>query len=550
MIALVAAGLFAVIALPSVLRPPPDQTSQSAALSPDAPKKDNPDAIISSFQQAGSATAGATRASDKGQATVTTTTQPPPVQLPSRGLCFGNPPRQTESIYAPECVPAFKGDNGGATYKNVTKDEVRIALWHTVGMPSTRGPIPTTVSSSDGSAMRTWIVMQQYFNKRYETYGRFVHFVATADPSNNNDPATERATAQQDDEQWHVLMADHLNYPFCDEFTRRQLICYNANPFPQKVYDEHAPYWFGYQMNADENDRLAAEYTCKRLMGPDATNYPATWAGTNNGVDLSKNPRKIGIIYTHNNGNIRSSSQLQAALKAQCGKQADVNYDIGGDAQTQAQEAAQAITDMKSKNVTTVIFACDIVGVLEFMTPADNAQYYPEWVNFGSYGIDFNLIGDTLPPKESQHLFGMSGWELPRPNTQTECFQAYRSIDPNNDPDGNFCTVFFYEVQQMFAAIQLAGPKLNAQTLHDGFFKYGREFHPEQWAVQGGYGPGDESFIDKMGEVWWSSTQQDPAQGQPGAYVWTNNGKRYGLGEIPSGPPTELFKSGITRPQG
>lgn len=547
-VALAAVALLAVIVLPSVLRPPPDQANASAALSPDAPKKDNPDAIISSFQQAGSATAGATKASDNGTASATTTTVPPPQLQPGRGQCFGDPPKQTESVYAPPCVPAFKGDNGGATYKNVTRDEARIALWHVLGMPSARGPIPTSFDSSTGSTMRTWIVLQQYYNKRYETYGRFIHLVATADPSDANNPDTERATAQQDDEQWQVLMADHLNYPFCDEFTRRKLICYNANPFPQKVYDERAPYWFGYEMNGDENDRLSAEYTCKRLVGPGATPYSATYAGTNDATDMTPMPRKIGVVYITNN-NLRSASGFQNAMKAECGKQAFITYDIGGESQTVASEVAQAIADMKTKNVTTIIFATDLVTAIELMSTADQSQYYPEWVNFGNLGVDFNIIGATLPPNESKHLFGMSGWELPRPNNQTECWQAYRSIDPNNDPDGTVCTVFFFELEQMFSAIQLAGPNLNAKTLHDGFFQYGREFHPQQWASQGGYGPGDESFIDKMGEIWWSATTPDPAQGQPGAYIWTNHAKRYGLGEVPSGPPTELFKSGISRPE-
>jgi len=46
-------------AIPSVLRPPPDQATTSAEFSPDAPPDEEAQAIISSLQQAGSSGAGA-----------------------------------------------------------------------------------------------------------------------------------------------------------------------------------------------------------------------------------------------------------------------------------------------------------------------------------------------------------------------------------------------------------------------------------------------------------------------------------------------------------
>ena len=55
---------------------------------------------------------------------------PPPPPRPRRavrGRCFGDPPRQTESLYSALCVPAWTdGDNGGDTAPGVTADEIRV----------------------------------------------------------------------------------------------------------------------------------------------------------------------------------------------------------------------------------------------------------------------------------------------------------------------------------------------------------------------------------------------------------------------------------------
>src|SRR5688500_15884936 len=49
------------------------------------------------------------------------------LDVPRVRRCVGDPPRQTEDPQSPPCVPYWEGDNGGSTYKGVTRDEIRIA---------------------------------------------------------------------------------------------------------------------------------------------------------------------------------------------------------------------------------------------------------------------------------------------------------------------------------------------------------------------------------------------------------------------------------------
>src|SRR5688500_10546893 len=55
---------------------------------------------------------------------------PPPIDFPCLRRCVGDPPRQLEDPQSPPCVPYWQGDNGGATWKGVTRDEVRVVIPH------------------------------------------------------------------------------------------------------------------------------------------------------------------------------------------------------------------------------------------------------------------------------------------------------------------------------------------------------------------------------------------------------------------------------------
>src|SRR5207253_2591237 len=54
---------------------------------------------------------------------------PPAIKTPSTKRCIGKPPRQTEDPLAPPCVASFAGDNFGATYQGVSKDEVNALFY-------------------------------------------------------------------------------------------------------------------------------------------------------------------------------------------------------------------------------------------------------------------------------------------------------------------------------------------------------------------------------------------------------------------------------------
>ena len=513
---LAAAMVLAVAVLPSVLRPPPEQQQSSAALNPNAPPDEEAETIIQSLKQAASRTAGATGNQSQTAAPVTTTTT---ILKASRG-CFGNPPRQTESAYAPPCRAAFTGDNGGATTKNVTGEQITISFWHVLGMPRQRGKIEDTPPPDEDAAYRTARVLQRYFNQRYELYGRRLQLWAIED--NGDTDAEQRASAIRQAEQSKAFVATHLSYPFCDEFTRHGVVCFNGNGFQKSVYDEHAPRWWSYQMDTDTVDQMTAEYICKKLV-----NRNADFAGDG----IKGLPRKITVVTEHTpNNNFRTYENVVRLTQQICGfTPSGINFDPA-----KAEQVASVIAQLRSDAATTVVPAVGLIGIFELFSAADSSHYEPEWVFINNYGMDFNDAARLTPQTQMRHVFGMSGWELPQPFEDTDCYRAYKSIDPTTNPDANFCRLHWIDLEHIANGIQEAGPDLTPESFEKGLFSMSDRLREgsRPYAIGGGYGPGDHAFVDDFVEMWWDVNATDPDGGEPAAYRYPQEGKRFRPGEM------------------
>jgi hypothetical protein len=214
MAALVAALVIALAVLPSSLNVQQPNPSQTLEYAPVPPKDDTPPPPQGNFANLG-------LGSSSGIASATTL---PPLPAPGKGVnpstkrCVGNPPRQTEDPLSPPCVAFFDGDNFGATYAGVTAEEIRLVYYfdgniQELGCSGGTCPRPNNViydlfepenpddADNENSkhllvkAMRVW---QRYFNERFQTYGRVVHFyVAFGPTSQPPTPEERRADAAQ-----------------------------------------------------------------------------------------------------------------------------------------------------------------------------------------------------------------------------------------------------------------------------------------------------------------------------------------------------------------
>lgn len=521
--------------LPTSLRPPPEDPTTSAELSPDAPPDDNPDAIVASFNRGQSATAGG--GEGVGGPPAKATGRAPPRACP-RG--FGNPPRQTESLYSPPCAVAFTGDNGGATHAGVTADTVRVAVSGVTGsMPSGEFCYDQVAQPTENATDRTFRVLQTYFNQVFQLWRRTIVLCAV----NNGANATEqRAAAEQVVDEFQAFGHANASPVGCTALKRRARVCFTAQ-LPADWFRQRDPNAWSWYMDGTKLMRFASEYVCRKLVGK-----AAVYAGD---PVLQQTKRKFGILY-YDHPDFRTNADfLRQQLTNECAAPlaTSIGYDIeSGDGQT---NLSTAMARFRTDGVTTIIPLNDYLTNVIATNSANGSSYFPEWFTVGYGALDRNTLARLQTQTQWAHAFGLTALDMELPSTETDCYRAYQAIDPAGEPRPAICEFVFPSLQMTVAGIQQAGPQLTPVNFRSGLHKIGYRFYTDKvWAIGGGFGPDDYTYTDNVAEIWWDPSATDPKDGQsPGAYRYVRGGKRYRLGELPKEDPL-VFKDGSLQPQG
>ena len=527
-----------VVVLPSALRPPPDPATTSAEFSPDAPPDENQDSIVAALNRGTSGTAG-TGTGDgpgevAGEAVAEIAENAPPRACP-RG--FGNPPRQTESFYSAPCAKPFQGDNGGSTYAGVSATEVRVAWFHTLAnnQASYEGKVEDVAKPGESAQDRTLRALQVYFNQTYQLFGRRLQLYAFKAGTSEEDQV---AAGRRAVEEYDVFAANGVGRGVCDEIARLQRLCFIGQQREQ-YYESRAPYLWSWYPNATKMTEFAAEYLCKQLVGK-----PAEWAGD---AAMRSTERRIGLFYVDTEEFAPIADEAEDFLRESCG---ETFVELVGVPPATQQEGggnyATAVSRMKLANITTPVVVADFLSASFLTNTATAQQWFPEWFVPGAGAIDRNQLGQLQDQQQWANAFGFSGFEMELQLEETECYRAYKTIEPTTQPNYAICTWFFPSMLQIMNGIQLAGPDLNPRSFERGLFSQGYRFYDDPvWAIGGGFGPGDHTYMDNIVEIWWDPTADDPQSDRIGAYRHPRGGKRFRMGEIPT-DRTAMFEDGIT----
>jgi len=200
---------------------------------------------------------------------------------------------------------------------------------------------------------------------------------------------------------------------------------------------------------------------------------------------------------------------------------------------------------MKAADVSTIFFLGDLlIGAPVFSQSATQQDYFPEWFLPGFGGVDTGHIARLYDQAQWEHAFGYSFYEIPQPDSETECYKAYREIDPDNNPNDNMCIYMWGHMVQLMSGLQKAGPNLTPETFKKGLLETPQLPPDPPWHMAGGYGPNDHTFPDWASEIWWDRNALG-SDGQAGTYRFPQKGKRYTYGLWES-KDNGLFKEGIT----
>lgn len=530
--------LIVAFVLPSALRPPPDVTQSGAQYSPDAPPNAKAQTIIKTQEQPGSSTAG-----QEGASPTPTPTPPAPTPTPSSGprastvgCAPGNPPMQWDSVYSVPCEPAFIGNNGGATGQGVTANQINVVVSF-YGQQQTDGIINDT-SARSSDQLRTLNDIQKYLNAHAMLYNRKIQLYYATEGGATADETTQRSDTVQAISKYHPIAAMvEGTPPEIDEYTKAHVLSDQWLSMTEDYIQKEAPYAWA-QNGPTISAQMASEWICKQVKGYPPIKTATTGLATYN----PKAPRKFGAIEP-DLAHFESGPTLLAGLKT-CGVQ-PLDQTVGID---NASDIQQALLKAQREGVTSMILNIDLVDAMVIMAQAKSIGYYPEWITtgYGGFDEDAYLVRD-VPSDEISNTFGLFLTEINRAPADNECYKAVASVDPGFTAHALYCHIYWEMISHLVSAIELTGPKLNAQRLTQTYRTLPAltPSPADNWADLGDYAdPGRRTWTNAAGVYWWDPKRID-ADGGTGTYDYADCAARFRPGQFPIHPAHIYTSSGF-----
>lgn len=571
-IALVTAFLIALIVLPSALNIPQTNPTTIAEYAPVPPEDDAPPDTAGNVSALG---LGTSSSLGKG---VPQSIETPAALTGSRVAgkrCVGKPPRQAEDPMSPPCVSFFEGDNGGATYQGVTRDEI-IALvlsdsggrntgestensgpagsYCDVDLPPNTGGAGCYIQNqtTDHGFIRFVRSFSRYFNSRYQTYGRHVHFwhhwsnVATNSAVKRSEAADNHASLKP------LAVLDQTvstgsDDAYYDAITRRRVMVTAGSalspPTSAVNYQRRAPLLWGFIPDVEHWMQAFTSYVCTKVAP-----FPVKHAQggvSSNGRPMNDQPRRIALVYDNTGGltnEYRFAAQLlETYLKDQCGVSFVAKVAYSDDTQN-----GVYLAELRQKDATTLLVVGSTVPLPLFVA-ADSAAFYPEVVFAGDGTIDRNLSGRLYPDNFMRNAWLMTYLIGSLSLEEDYAFRACTEGDPSQSRAAcQLAATKYQDYLLLFKMIQAAGPRLTPRNVDRGMHSLPKISSTSRAEASCFYDPDDYTCIKDAMEEWWDNTGRVPGASSPGCWRMVRGGVRYLPGTWPR--QDEVFFNGTKDP--
>jgi hypothetical protein len=440
------------------------------------------------------------------------------------------------SVYAPNCVPLWPegADNGGATHRGVTADEIVVAVYAGQTSAAAQGPIDALggaqLTDEEIADNRDKVV--QVYNDLYETYGRRIRWERLEASGPASDEAAARADAIRAAEEigaFAVIGGPSGTVAFVEELVERQVLCLCTNSQPVENYERWAPHVWAGLMASTQGLTQFAEYIDLRLAGG-----TAEFAGD---PEFHDRQRTFGMVrYETADGSYESANSHFQQELSERGIELEMTIAyIYGTGDTLAEDATNAITRLKSEGVTTVLFGGDPIMPIHLTNQATEQDYYPEWVMSGLTALDLRGFARQYHPDQWRNAFGLS---LLLPPLDPGYIQREGNLISWHLGEELTSYPNIYDWGRLFQGIHLAGPVLTPETFRDGLFslkpvaghqtEFGVSYGEDLWPWP------DYTGADDVTEIWWDPDVLDPTELTEvrGMYRYTDAARRFGPGQI------------------
>ncbi|HET6793178.1 MAG TPA: hypothetical protein VFH45_01975 [Acidimicrobiales bacterium] len=448
------------------------------------------------------------------------------------------------SRYAPNCVAAFQGNNGGATGQGVTG--TTITLTYRLANSQQQSAVNALAGSANINQdayvadLNTYI---GYFNSQFELYGRHVVLKTYQGQGDylEEDQGQGLGATQADAVTAHdmgafgdVTFSLEASQPYEEDLAAEKVIGFSSVGLSQQWFQQHAPYEYSVQgPPGTVGLQESAAVVCRRMAG-----MPAIYAGD---TLYQHSNRKFGIIFPQTPQYQAEVDVFQQEL-SQCGVTPAkvVGYTIN--VSEYEQEAVSAMAQMKAAGVTTILCACDPIVPIFLTNAADQQNYFPEW-DVSYFG---DPVGRDYDQKEWSHSIS-GGFQWPAV-TSTEPYQTFERASPGHKPAEEpptsppYFYVPYYALMQVFDALQAAGPNLNASTFEQGMFAVPSSQPGDYIGGHWTFGRNVFDPISSFSLAWWNQNAVSAFDNTKGAYQWCNGGATYDVSNLAAlgGPKQQL----------
>ena len=443
------------------------------------------------------------------------------------------------TVFAPPCVPAFTGGNGGSTAPGVTATTITVVYY--VPPP---GDLASAFSGAAGNPATNLATAENYvtmFNHVVPMYGRHVQLVPYDATGTSTDAVAARADAIEVAQQIHAFasVGGPAQTPaYQDELARMHVLCLSCGlGAPYSEYQQDAPYLWGVLPSTDTVLTDAVRYVTTQLQHRDAV-----YAGE---AAFRSQRRVFGLVRYDQNPPIYSS--VTARLDREFAT-SHLTYALNEsyllDLSELPAEAATLAEHLKNARVTTVVFMGDPIMPIYLTKACAAIGYYPEWVITGTVLTYASTLGRLYDQREWSHAFGISPLAVPTPIKEGDAYRLYDWYFGTTPPASQTAVVILPPIGQLFDGLELAGPRLTASSYAAGNFRYpttggGPTTPTVSYGFQGApplpsYAtPSDYTF------VWYDASATGPDEegaGGTGLMRYVGGGRRYPSSGGPDGP--------------
>lgn len=478
--------------------------------------------------------------------------------------CRGDARQVGISVWQPACVAWTPGtDNGGATARGVTADEVHVNF-NLANLNVAEFAIGTAAGIQQSpEQIRTYVELwRRYYNNHTQTYGREVVFNYVE--GSGSDDAALRADVRRAavENESFAFIGACCNRAQLQEGGAQSLVQVTSPGQPLADDLAQNPYAISRAPTVEWVFADAGQYICNRLAG-----RKAKWAGD---PLIASSDRKFGLLFSAGAGASGPPQQsavplLEQAL-ANCGVSLAAKVGISGDTAAWVNEAPNAIARMRSAGVTTIVFFAPILSQVFMTQAADLLGYIPEWYVGGTCCNDAVIVNRAASANQTAHFFGTSNqfaWFKDDAGT----FEAVREAVIGNDrqplPDVGSSgsatnnaaltgTIWWPLTQAFFGCLQMAGPNLTPETWRAGCELYGSAGgYLNDFGFPTRFFTRDAPFLiqDQAEWYWDRNTPCVDESNRPGTGCtrWWGNGRRTGFQAWPNSEP-DLFNPATAEP--